>query len=193
MQTLKDRIRKEGLVLPGDILKVDSFLNHQIDPKLSIEMGKELAQAFSDEKIDRVLTIEASGIAVGLATALALNVNLVFAKKKKTLVMNEDAYTADVFSYTKKEHNTISVLKKFLPPNENVLIVDDFLATGSAALGLAELVNKAGSHVAGVGVAIEKAFQPGHKNLEKAGYRVKALASIASLKNNQITFTDEAE
>lgn len=191
MQTLKDCIRKEGIVLPGNILKVDSFLNHQIDPVLSLEMGKELAAAFAGQKIDRVLTIEASGIAIGMATALALHVNLVFAKKKKTLVMNEDAYTSDVFSYTKKETNHISVLKKFLPPNENVLIVDDFLATGAAALGLADLVRQAGSHVAGVGVAIEKAFQPGHKKLEEAGYKVRALASIASLDNNQIRFTRE--
>lgn len=190
MELLKKRIVEEGIVLPGNVLKVDSFLNHQIDPNLSVAMGKEFARLFGDRKIDRVLTIEASGIAIGLTTALTLDVPLVFARKKKSVLLQEEAYATDVFSYTKKTTSTITVLKKFLPTGENVLIVDDFLANGDASIGLAKLVEAAGSKVAGVGIVVEKAFQQGHARLVEKGYDVKALASIKSLENCKIEFSD---
>ncbi|WP_443873072.1 xanthine phosphoribosyltransferase, partial [Mitsuokella multacida] len=136
MKLLEERIKKDGIVLPGNVLKVDSFLNHQIDPELSKAMGEEFARLFGDAGIDRVLTVEASGIAIGVMTALTLHVPLVFARKKKSALINEPIYTHRVFSYTKKEYSDILVLQKFLPAGENVLIIDDFLANGEAALGL---------------------------------------------------------
>lgn len=188
MDLLKKRIQSEGIALPGSVLKVDSFLNHQVDPQLSAAMGKEFARLFQTAKIDRVLTVEASGIAIGLMTALELGTPLVFARKKKSILMTEEAYSTPVFSYTKKETSNISVLKKFLPRNEHILIIDDFLANGDAALGLARLVEEAGSDVAGIGIVIEKAFQAGHKRILDAGYHLEALASIQSLDNCQIQF-----
>ena len=190
MEELKRRIREEGIVLPGQVLKVDSFLNHQIDPMLSMAMGQELAHRFSDVEIDRVLTVEASGIALGLAAAYALHVPLVFAKKSQSVLMHEDAYVADVYSYTKKVKNSILVLKKFLPPDESVLIVDDFLANGEASLGMASLVHQAGSRVAGIGIAVDKAFQRGHDRLIREGYRLESLAVIASLEGNRVHFRE---
>lgn len=191
MKLLEERIKKDGIVLPGNVLKVDSFLNHQIDPELSQAMGEEFARLFGDAGIDRVLTVEASGIAIGVMTALTLHVPLVFARKKKSALINEPVYTQRVFSYTKKEYADILVLQKFLPAGENVLIIDDFLANGEAALGLAKLVEEAGSKVAGIGIAIEKAFQPGHQRLLDKGYHLEALASIASLEGGTIRFTAE--
>lgn len=191
MKLLEERIKKDGIVLPGNVLKVDSFLNHQIDPELSQAMGEEFARLFKDAGIDRVLTVEASGIAIGVMTALTLHVPLVFARKKKSALINEPIYTQRVFSYTKKEYADILVLQKFLPAGENVLIIDDFLANGEAALGLAKLVEEAGSKVAGIGIAIEKAFQPGHQRLLDKGYHLEALASIASLEGGTIRFTAE--
>lgn len=188
MEQLKRKILSEGIVLPGNVLKVDSFLNHQIDPVLVMAMGEELARRFADAAIDRVLTVEASGIAIGLAAAYVLGVPLVFAKKSKSVLMTEDAYTAAVYSYTKKVTNQISVLKRFLPAGESVLIVDDFLANGEASLGLAELVHQAGSSVAGVGIAVDKAFQPGHDRLLHAGYRLESLAVIDSLDGGRVHF-----
>ena len=193
MDLLEQRILEEGIVLPGDVLKVDSFLNHQIDPKLSMAMGEEFADLFSDVKIDRVLTVEASGIAIALATALQIGVPMVFARKKASVLMSEPAYTEEVYSYTKKESSNITVLQKFLPTGENVLIVDDFLANGEAAMGLARLVEKAGSTVAGIGIAIEKAFQAGHQKILDAGYRLEALASIAALRDGKVEFVEEDE
>lgn len=188
MELLKQRITNEGIVLPGNVLKVDSFLNHQIDPALSLKMGEEFAHRFSPTKIDKVLTIEASGIAIGLTTALTLQVPLVFARKKKSVLMTEEAYSTEVFSYTKKETNNISILKKFLIPGENILIIDDFLANGDSALGLANLVKEAGCKVAGIGIVIEKSFQPGSQKIKNAGYRLESLAKIKSLDNCQISF-----
>lgn len=193
MDLLEQRILEEGIVLPGDVLKVDSFLNHQIDPKLSMAMGEEFADLFSDVKIDRVLTVEASGIAIAMATALQIGVPMVFARKKASVLMSEPAYTEEVYSYTKKESSNITVLQKFLPSGENVLIVDDFLANGEAAMGLARLVEKAGSTVAGIGIAIEKAFQAGHQKILDAGYRLEALASIAALRDGKVEFVEEDE
>lgn len=186
MQLLKDKIYREGIVLKGGILKVDSFLNHQIDPELMFEIGKEFAKRFAGEKIDRILTIEASGIAVALTTGLVLHVPVVFAKKSKSEIMNEEAYCAQVHSFTKKITTNVNVLKKFLPPNENVLIIDDFLAHGEAALGLASIVKQAGSRVVGIGVVIEKEFQGGSAKLIKDGYKVETLARIKAFDNEKV-------
>lgn len=190
MDLLKQRIIRDGSVLPGNILKVDSFLNHQIDTHLAMEMGKEFARVFKDCKIDRVLTIEASGIAIGFATSLALGVPLVFAKKTRSAVMNDAMFSTEVESFTKKKINTVFVGKRFLPSGENILIVDDFLATGAASLGLARLVEMAGSKVVGIGIAIEKSFQPGRKRLNDAGYRVESLARIRSIEHLQVQFEE---
>ncbi|SFT42476.1 xanthine phosphoribosyltransferase [Selenomonas sp. GACV-9] len=191
MELLERKIQEEGIALPGNVLKVDSFLNHQIDPELSLAMGKEFARLFREAGIDRVLTVEASGIAIGVMAALELGVPLVFARKKKSVLINEPVYSQEVFSFTKKETSEIIVLQKYLPAGENVLIIDDFLANGEAALGLASIVETAGSKVAGIGIAIEKAFQPGHQRIIDKGYHLEALASIASLADGKITFTEK--
>ncbi len=190
MELLEQRILKEGFALPGNVLKVDSFINQQIDPVLSFKMGEEFAVQFAGIQIDRVLTIEASGIAIGLTTAYKLGVPLVFARKKKSILMMEEAYATEITSFTKQETNTVSVLKKFLPAGENILIIDDFLANGESALGLARLVEMAGSKVAGIGIAIEKSFQPGQERIKVAGYKLCSLARIKSLENCKIEFMD---
>ena len=191
MKLLKDRILKEGHCLSGNILKVDSFINHQIDPEFTMEMGKEFVRRFADVKIDKVLTIESSGIAIGMAVAYELKKRLVFARKNPSLLMQEDMYTCPITSYTKKEAKLVYVLKKFLQAGENVLIIDDFMADGNAALGLANIVEQAGGKVVGIGIAIEKSFQSGAKRVSEAGYRVESLAKIASLANQQIIFAED--
>jgi xanthine phosphoribosyltransferase len=191
MKLLKDRILKEGYCLSGNILKVDSFINHQIDPEFTMEMGREFVRRFADVEIDKVLTIESSGIAIGMAVAYELKKRLVFARKNPSLLMQEDMYTCPITSYTKKESKLVYVLKKFLQAGENVLIIDDFMADGNAALGLANIVEQAGGNVVGIGIAIEKSFQMGAKRVREAGYRVESLAKIASLANQQIIFAED--
>lgn len=191
MDLLKQKIIDEGQVLEGDILKIDSFLNHQIDPEMSYAMGREFVNIFSDVKVDKVLTIEASGIAIGLVTAYEFGVKMVFARKTKSLLLNDDSYTADAYSYTKQVTNHITVLKKFLTAGENILIVDDFLANGSAALALCSIAEQAGCKVVGIGIAVEKAFQDGEEKLIAAGYRVEPLARIKSLKGGKVTFVED--
>lgn len=188
MELLKNKIMQEGIVLNDSVLKVDSFLNHQIDPFLTMKMGEEFAERFTGKKIDKILTIESSGIAVALTTALKLHVPVVFARKKRSVLMNEDVYTTCVYSFTKKETNNITVLKKFLRPNEKILIIDDFLASGEAALGLANIVNQAGCEVVGIGIVIEKAFQPGSQKIQAAGYHLESLVRIAAFKNGKVIF-----
>lgn len=190
MQLLKQKVMNEGIVLSNQVLKVDSFLNHQMDPVLMKEVGKEFKRLFSDQKIDRVLTIESSGIAPGIMTALELEVPLIFARKQKSLTLREDIYVEKVFSFTKQETNEITVSRKFIQPGERVLIVDDFLANGEAAFGLARIVEQAGAEVAGIGIVIEKAFQPGGRLLQEAGYRVESLVRIAALDNGIVTFAE---
>lgn len=188
MRLLKDKIITEGKVLNNSILKVDSFLNHQIDPVLMKEMGEEFAQRFKNDKVTKILTIEASGIAIAVMTGLVLNVPVVFARKKKSSATTEDTYTAEVYSYTKAEYNNVTVSKRFIVPGDNVLIIDDFLANGEAALGLANIVRQAGCNIAGIGIVIEKSFQPGAEKLAEAGYRVESLVRIAAFENNQVKF-----
>lgn len=191
MEQLKEKIRNEGIALSNSVLKVDSFLNHQLDPKLMKAMGEEFSRYFGEAGITKILTVEASGIAVAIATGLVLDVPVVFAKKKKPVTMNQDAYAADVFSFTKQEHNQVTVSKKFLSSTDRILIVDDFLAHGEAALGLASIVQQAGATIVGIGIAIEKAFQDGGKRLRTAGYDVYSLARIEKLEQGKITFAGE--
>jgi xanthine phosphoribosyltransferase len=181
MQALQDRIVKDGLVLSPTILKVDSFLNHQVDPVLTMEIGKNFADVFRAAGVTKVLTIEASGIHFALATSFALGVPFVYAKKKKVVTLTEDLYTVPVFSFTRQETFQVSLSKKYLGSEERVLIVDDFLATGDALLGLKEIVAQSGAHLVGVGAVIEKSFQAGRAKLEEAGVLVHSLARIGSM------------
>lgn len=191
MNELKQAILNKGVVVSEDVLKVDTFLNHQIDPTLTAQIGKEFVHRFKNKEITKVLTIESSGIAPALTTALELGVPLVFARKKKSLTLSGNLLTAAVHSFTKNETNEITVSKDFLLNGDKVLIIDDFLANGEAALGLAALVEQANATVVGIGIVIEKSFQPGRKKLEEAGYDVQSLARLASLENKTVTFLEE--
>ena len=191
MELLKQRIDAEGIVLNNRVLKVDGFLNHQIDPKLFVQIGKEIAKQFEGRGIERIVTIEASGIAIALQVAIELDVPLVFARKKKSILMTEDVYHSVVYSYTKEENYDVTISKKFLPSGEKVLIIDDFLASGEAAMGLAKLVEGAGDTVEGIAIVIEKSFQPGRERLENAGFRVESLVRIKEFKDNKCVFIED--
>jgi xanthine phosphoribosyltransferase len=188
MQILKDTIMKYGIVKDHKILKVDSFLNHQIDPVLMDQIGDAFCQHFADQKITKVLTIEASGIAIGLATARILSVPLVFAKKVESFNLDADTYHTEVFSYTKNKSYPVRVSKRFLQPTDRVLIVDDFLADGNAALGLIDLVKQAGAELSGLGIVIEKGFQPGGELLRSLHIPLHSLAIIDSMSPEFIAF-----
>ncbi|PFK47371.1 xanthine phosphoribosyltransferase [Bacillus cereus] len=188
MKVLQEKILNEGTVLSGDVLKVDAFLNHQIDPVLMQEIGKEFAQRFKEENITKIVTIESSGIAPAVMAALELGVKVVFARKRKSLTLQDNMYVAKVYSFTKQETNEISLSRNHINENDRVLIIDDFLANGQAALGLMSLVEQAGASIAGIGIVIEKAFQDGGKKLRESGVRVESLAEIASLDNGTVTF-----
>ncbi|MEN1935349.1 xanthine phosphoribosyltransferase [Paenibacillus sp. 102] len=188
MKVLQEKILNEGTVLSGDVLKVDAFLNHQIDPVLMQEVGKEFAQRFKEENITKIVTIESSGIAPAVMAALELGVKVIFARKRKSLTLQDNMYVAKVYSFTKQETNEISLSRNHIDENDRVLIIDDFLANGQAALGLMSLVEQAGASIAGIGIVIEKAFQDGGKKLRENGVRVESLAEIASLDNGTVTF-----
>lgn len=188
MKMLEDKILQCGTVLPGNVLKVDSFLNHQLDVKLINELGKELYSNFLNDNITKILTVEASGIAIACATAANFDVPVVFAKKGHHENVGNDVYTAEVFSFTKKKSYTVAVSKKFLSADDNVLIVDDFLATGEACFGLKKIVEEAGAKLAGVGIAVEKRFQGGGNTLRKEGVKLKSLAIIDSMTDDSIRF-----
>ena len=190
MRVLEERILKDGNVLGEDILKVDSFLTHQVDFALMQEIGRAFAQAYEEAGITKVVTIEASGIAPALYTGQALNVPVIFAKKAKNITMNEDILTTEVYSFTKKVSSTVSIASKFLAADDKVLVVDDFLANGQAAKGLLDLISQAGAEVKGIGIVIEKAFQPGRQLLEEAGVPVTSLARIAAFDNGQVVFAE---
>ncbi|MBP3951095.1 xanthine phosphoribosyltransferase [Bacillus suaedae] len=193
MDKLKNAIREKGRVLSTEVLKVDSFLNHQIDVDLMMSVGEELARRFQTDSITKVLTIESSGIAPSMTAARDLGASLVFARKKKSLTMNNDVFVSQVYSFTKQETNDITVSKDFLNKNDRVLIIDDFLANGQAAFGLIDIVQQAGATVVGLGIVIEKSFQDGRQRLEDQGYRVESLARVHSLENGQVTFVDELQ
>ncbi|AHY44474.1 xanthine phosphoribosyltransferase [Stutzerimonas decontaminans] len=190
MEQLKDKIRSQGIVLSDRVLKVDAFLNHQIDPVLMQAIGKEFARLFRDDGITKIVTIEASGIAPAVMAGLELGVPVIFARKHQSLTLQDNLLTATVYSFTKQVESTIAVSTQHLSSNDRVLIIDDFLANGKAAKGLISIINQAGASIAGLGIVIEKAFQAGRQELEEAGYRVESLARVASLADGQVQFID---
>lgn len=188
MELLKERILRDGTLEEGNILKVDNFLNHQIDVDLLNEIGKELEDRFKDEKIDKILTIETSGIAIAVIAAQYFKVPVVFARKTDTKVMEKDVYETEVYSYTKGRTYTVRVAKKYLHEGENVLLIDDFLAKGKAMEGLIKIVEMAGANVGGISVVIEKGFQDGGQKLREGGYRLESLAIVDEAENGSIKF-----
>lgn len=190
MNFLEERILKDGVVKPGNVLKVDSFLNHQMDIALMDQIGKEFQRRFRDAGVTKVLTIEASGIAIAYPVAREFGVPMVYAKKTKSINLDGELYVAEVTSYTHKENNRVIVSKKFLNPADKVLIIDDFLANGCALQGLISIVDEAEAEVVGLGVAIEKGFQPGGERLRNLGYRLESLAIVDSMdgETGAITF-----
>ena len=195
MNFLEKRIMKEGLVKPGNVLKVDSFLNHQMDIALIDEIGREFRRRFADKKITKVLTIEASGIAIAYPVAREFGVPLVFAKKSKSINIDGDMYVAEVESFTHKNINQVIVSKKFLSAEDHVLIIDDFLANGCALRGLISIVEEAGAEVVGIGIAIEKGFQVGGEMIRADGYRLESLAIVESMdaEKRTVTFRPQAD
>ncbi|MFC5452504.1 xanthine phosphoribosyltransferase [Paenibacillus aestuarii] len=188
MELLKQRILETGVVVSDQVLKLDAILNHQVDPVLMMEMGKEFARLYGEEKPDKVLTVESSGIPIALTTALHLGVPMVFARRKKTLTMDQDTYSERVPSFTKGIVTDIMVSSHLLKKGERVLLIDDFIANGDAARGLIRIIEKAGAELIGVGIVVEKMFQSGGNSLRERGIRVDSLARIASLSNGQIQF-----
>ena len=186
MKQLKERILREGRCFPGGILKVDNFINHQMDPMLMREMAKELARRFAEHKINKVMTIEASGIAPAIMVGDYLNVPVLFAKKKMPSTM-ENMLVTEVFSFTKNRSYSVCVSSDFLTKDDRVLFIDDFLANGNAALGIIDLVEQAGAKLEGMGFLIEKGFQSGGKELRDRGIHVESLAIVESLDNCTIT------
>ncbi len=191
MNSLQKRILKDGKVLDGDILKVDSFLNHQIDVSLLEDMGRDFYELFKDCNINKILTVEASGIAIACFAAQRFNVPVVFAKKGYHKNVGNDVYTAEVFSFTKGTSYTVSVSKAYLNKSDRILVIDDFLANGQAVLGLKKIIADAGAELCGCGIAIEKGFQKGGAELREAGIDVKSLAIVESMDNGKIVFRDE--
>ena len=189
MELLEKRIEQDGVVIGTDILKVDSFLNHQIDVFLLREMGREWKSLYEGEKITKILTIEASGIAIACLAAEEIGCPVVFAKKSRTRNIPGEVYSTQVVSFTHNNVSDVIVSKKYLKPEDRVLIIDDFLANGAALSGLCDLVRQAGATIVGCGIAIEKAFQPGGDELRKKGIRIESLARIASMdEKTGITF-----
>ena len=192
MRELREAIEKYGVGIGQDIVKVDMFLNHRIDTGLLFRMGEELADQFRADKPDLVLTVEASGIALAVAVARALdNVPVVFAKKSATVVQSPEVAQATVYSFTHKRENTIRVDKKYLPVGSRVLIIDDFLADGQACQGMMALCAQTGCKVAGIGIAIEKGFMPGGKNLRAMGVKVSSLAVVTAIRDGKILLADD--
>ncbi|MBP3758210.1 MAG: xanthine phosphoribosyltransferase [Firmicutes bacterium] len=191
MDKLKKRIMEEGVALGSDRINVDGFINHRIDTSFMDEIGEEFARRFAGVRVDKILTVEASGIAIAVSAARYFGFcPVVFAKKAKPNTMTEGVYQAPCMSFTKQTMNEITVAKKHLSEGENILIIDDFLAHGEASKALASIVEMAGAKVAGIGIVISKDFQGGKKSLEDMGYRVETLASVAEMDNGKIRFAD---
>ena len=194
MKSLRRAIETQGVGLGQDIVKVDMFLNHRIDTALLFSMGYAWAEEFREDRPDLILTVEASGIAMAVAAAHALgDIPVVFAKKSATVVQNEDLVQAPVYSFTHKTQNNIRIDRKYLPAGSRVLIIDDFLADGQAVHGMMELCEKQGAEVVGVGIAVEKGFQPGGKKLREAGVHLKSLPVVESIENGRIILRDDAD
>lgn len=193
MKVLEERIREEGMILSETVLKVDSFLNHQVDTELALQIGQEFKAIFGHLPVTKILTVEASGIQFAMAAGIALGVPFIYAKKKQAVTLPEDVYAASVHSFTRQEDYRISISQKYLGPEDKVLIVDDFLATGAALVGLADIVQESGAELLGVGCVIEKSFQEGRSLLEKRGIAVHALARISSMAPGEIHFIANEE
>ncbi|MDF2073649.1 xanthine phosphoribosyltransferase [Pseudomonas mendocina] len=190
MESLKQKIRSEGIVLSEQVLKVDAFLNHQIDPRLMQEIGHEFAQRFAGQGITKIVTIEASGIAPAVMAGLELGIPVIFARKFQSLTLKDDLLISKVFSFTKQTESTIAISARHLTAADKVLVIDDFLANGHAAKALIDLIQQAGAQIAGIGIVIEKSFQDGRNLLQSEGYRVESLARVAALENGQVRFLD---
>ena len=193
MNCLEERIVKDGIVKDGNVLKVDSFLNHQMDIELFNEMGKEWKKRFEGKKINKILTIEASGIGIACIVAQQFDVPVVFAKKSKSINIEGEMYTAEVESFTHKNKNQVIVSKRFLNKNDHVLIIDDFLANGCALQGLIQIVQQAGATVEGIGIAVEKGFQTGGKIIRNLGFQLESLAIVEAMdcETGEITFREQ--
>ncbi len=195
MNFLEERIMKDGIVKEGNVLKVDSFLNHQMDTALFEQMGEEFKRRFADKPINKVLTIEASGIGIACVVAQYFNAPVIFAKKSKSINIEGEMYVADVESFTHKCKNQVIVSKKFLSPEDHVLIIDDFLANGCALQGLISIVNESGATIEGIGIAIEKGFQPGGQIIRNLGYQLESLAIVDSMnaETGEIVFREQSD
>ncbi len=190
MELLKQRILRDGSVKPGNVLKVDSFLNHQMDIGLINEIGKEFKRLFSDIPVTKILTIEASGIGIACITAQYFNVPVVFAKKAQSINLDGDMYTTKVESFTHKRVYDVIISRKYLNPDDHVLLIDDFLANGASLLGLIDIVKKSGATLEGAGIVIEKGFQPGGRIIRDMGVRLESLAIIESMSEDSLTFRE---
>ncbi len=191
MKALEEKILSEGQVLPGNILKVGSFLNHQIDADFMMEMGSEIATLFADSAVNKILTIETSGIAIAMAAAAIMHIPMVFAKKNKSSNIGGEVYKAVVHSYTHNTDYTVVVAKEYLSSKDKILIIDDFLANGKALMGLIDIVGQAGAEVVGCSCAIEKGFQRGGDMLRAKGIRVESLTIVESMDDNSLTFREK--
>lgn len=193
MNFLEEKIAKEGMVKEGNVLKVDNFLNHQMDISLFNQMGEEWKRRFAGRPINKILTIEASGIGIACIAAQHFDVPVIFAKKAKSINLEGEMYVAEVESFTHKCKNQVIVAKKFLNPQDRVLIIDDFLANGYALQGLIQIVQSAGAAVEGIGIAIEKGFQPGGRVIRNLGYQLESLAIVEAMdwKTGAITFREQ--
>lgn len=191
MEGLKQRILKDGIALNELVLKVDSFLNHAVDPHLMYDIGTEFKNYFKNHGITKIFTIESSGIAPAVMTAMQMNLPMVTLKKQASKILNGDIYQTTVHSFTKEIDYELTLSKKYISENDNILIIDDFLANGEAALGAIRLVEESGAKVAGIGIVIEKTFQPGRKLLMESGYDVHSLARISKLSEGTIEFIKE--
>ena len=191
MQLLEERILKDGVVKPGNVLKVDSFLNHQMDIDLINEIGKEFRRRFPSDKITKILTIEASGIGIACIVAQYFNVPVVFAKKAQSINIDGDVYSTKIESFTHKRTYDVILSKKFLTEDDHVLILDDFLANGCALLGLIDIVQEAGATIEGAGIVIEKGMQDGGKQIREKGIHLESLAIVESMTDTELTFKED--
>ena len=192
MESLGQKVKEDGVVIDEKILKVDGFLNHQIDAKLMNDVGKTFYESFKDAGITKILTIEASGIAPAIMASFHFDVACLFSKKAKPSALKDGFYSTDIHSFTKNKTSTVIVSEEFLGPDDKVLIIDDFLANGDASLGLNDIVKQANATTVGVGIVVEKSFQNGRQRLEDAGLYVSSLCKVASLKGNKVTLLGEA-
>lgn len=193
MNILEKRILDEGIVLPGNVLKVDGFVNHRIDPEFFMQIAEEFKRRFEHLDIDKILTVEVSGIAIAFAVGLAMNKKVVFAKKNVSKTLGDDVYKSSVYSYTKGVTYDIMVSKNYLNKGDRVLVIDDFLANGKALEGVYDILNQAGAELVSTGILIEKGFQNGGKRLREKGYEIESLATIKSLENGKVEFENSVD